>query len=359
MAMVPSYNERMAQTPNRPVRMSLAALGDREARAIAARSRAALDRPLGADAELSVAVVTDDAVLLGAFQRAAGIALAPGASVERRGSGGPEVRVGPGTVHVALSLAHPGSLVACDESHIVNRTVRPLLRALTRAGGTGAPAHYFGRDWISIAHRPVGWVGVAHDAGSRRTLFEAFVAVRTPFAVTERESFLGKPQATLEGLAGAAVDEGKLARAIAEAYSRDVEVVPLDGPEGPAVDPAANGDPPWAATVEEAIGTLGAGPDAHGVFRVGGDLLVSRDALARLEALAATAREEDLGRIVDQTLAAPGVALDGVRSLTSVRDVIVAARRREPSAGLRVVTDPRSPTTVARKCLAGHRSPPT
>jgi hypothetical protein len=328
MAMVPSYNEQMAQTPNRPVRMGLVLAGDREARAIAARSRAALDRPLGADAELSVTVVLDDAVLLGAFQRAAGLGIASGASVQRRGSGGPEVRVGPGTVHVALSLAHPASLVACDEKHIVNRTVRPLLRALTKAGGTGAPAHYFGRDWVSIAHRPVAWVGFAHDATTRRTLFEALVAVRTPFAVTERGSFLGKPQATLEGLAGAAVDEAKLAQAIADAYSRGVEVVPLDGPDGSAVDPAAEGDPPWAATVEEAIGTLGAGVDAQGVFRVGGDLLVSRDALARLEARAATAGEEDLGRIVDETLAAPGVALDGVRSLTGVRDVIAAARRR-------------------------------
>jgi len=342
MAMVPSYNEQMAQTPNRPVRsdlredvpresrgrMGLAALGGREARILAALSRTALDRPLGADAELSVAVVLDDAVLLGAFQRAAGLAIEAGARVERRGSGGPEVRVGPGTVHVALSLTHPASLTSCDEKHIVNRTVRPLLRALTKAGAAGAPAHYFGRDWVSVAHRPVAWVGFAHDAGTRRTLFEAFVAVRTPFAVTERASFLGKAQATLEGLAGAAVDEGKLAQAIADAYSRDVEVVPLDKPEGLGVDPAADGDPPWAATVEEAIGTLGAGTDARGVFRVGGDLLVSRDALARLQSLAATAGEEDLGRIVDETLAAPGVALDGVRSLTSVRDVIASARRR-------------------------------
>jgi len=34
-----------------------------------------------------------------------------------------------------------------------------------------------------------------------------------------------------------------------------------------------------------------------------------------------------VGRVVDETLAAPGVALDGVRSLTTVRDVVLAARR--------------------------------
>jgi hypothetical protein len=84
-------------------------------------------------------------------------------------------------------------------------------------------------------------------------------------------------------------------------------------------------DPPWAATCEEAIGTLGAGPDARGTLRVGGDLLVSRDALARLEVRAAHASADDLGRIVDEALAAPGVALDGVKSLASVCDVIARA----------------------------------
>jgi hypothetical protein len=211
--------------------------------------------------------------------------------------------------------------VACDEKRIVNRYVRPLLRALTASSTT--QAHFFGRDWISLAHRPVGWVGFGHDASSQRTLFEAFVAVRTPFALSERASLLGKPQATLEELAGRSIDALDLAEAIVKAYGRDAEVVPL-----PALSPGREAarveeDPPWSATVEEAIGSIGAGPDARGVFRVGGDLLVSRDALARLEARVAQGlSKEDLGRIVDETLAAPGVALDGVRSLASVRDVI-------------------------------------
>jgi hypothetical protein len=62
-------------------------------------------------------------------------------------------------------------------------------------------------------------------------------------------------------------------------------------------------------------------------MRVGGDLLVSRDALARLETLVTDARDEDVGRIVQETLGAPGVAIDGVRSLAGVRDVILRARR--------------------------------
>jgi len=315
--MVSSYLRREVAVSIMPTSLAIALAGHQDARAIAASSRATLDRPLRCAAELSLAVASDDAVLAGAFQRAVG---------HRRGSGGPEVRVGPGTVHVALALEHPASLVPCDEKHIVNRYVRPLLRALTRAGGTGAAAHFFGRDWISLAHRPVAWVGFAHDATTRRTLFEAFVAVRTPFALTERASFLGKPQGTLEALAGAAVDEGRLVQAIADAYAGDAGSVPFEWPDAPSPGDAL-AEPPWAAVVDEAIGPIGAGPDAQGVFRVGGDLLVSRDALARLEQLAATAPEAELGRLVDETLAAPGVALDGVRSLTSIRDVIAAARR--------------------------------
>jgi hypothetical protein len=252
----------------------------------------------------------------------------------RRGSGGPEVRIGPATVHIALALAHPGALVPCDEKRIVNRCVRPLLKAVTRVG---ALAHFFGRDWVSVAHRPAAWVGFAHDATTQRTVFEAFVAVRAPFHDEARDgprpSLLGKEPGTLEGITGKAVDPHALVEAIARAYAEawDAEEVPIAvgvEPSATATDDAAGAtgvEPPWAATVDEAIGTIGAGRDAGGVFRVGGDLLVSRDALARLEARSVAAAEADLGRVVDETLAAPGVALDGVRSLESVRDVIARA----------------------------------
>jgi len=269
-----------------------------------------------------VAVAGEDALIVGAFQRAHGMPKAW--PLARRGSGGPEVRVGTGTVHVALALAHPGALVPCDERRIVNRSVRPLLRALTK---TSKLAHFFGRDWVSVAHRPAAWVGFAHDAGTRRTLFEAFVAVRTPFALADRPSFLGKPQGTLEEIGRQPLDPRIIADAIADAYlaAYNAEPVEITVPETwpPADDLRA--DPPWAATCDEAIGIIGAGPDAAGVFRVGGDLLVSRDALAELEERVAAASTSDIRRIVDDTLGRPGVAIDGVRSLASVAEVIESA----------------------------------
>lgn len=270
------------------VRIGIIRAGELAARELAAHSRASLDRPLRVPAELMVAIASNEALVLGAFQRGAG--MPDTAALVRRGSGGPEVPVARGALHVLLAMASPSALVACDERRIVNRAVRPLLRALTRVGHL---AHYFGRDRVVVARQPVGWVGFAHDAASGRTTFEAFVDVREP----------------------------RLLEAVVDAYARDREPVTLDVPDAPADEPAdPRADPPWAATRAEAIGTLGAGPDARGLFRVGGDLLVSRDALARLEAAALGA--PDVGRLVDDTLAAPGVALDGVRSLETIREVI-------------------------------------
>jgi hypothetical protein len=312
-------------------RLAILRAGDRTASEVASHSREALDRPLAHPGELWTAIVRDDALLIGAFQRARDLgpgeddATIPPVPRLRRGSGGPSVRVGPGTVHVALSLSRPDAMTACDEKRIVNRAVRPLLRALTKIG---ALAHFFGRDWVSVHHRPAAWVGFAHDASTRRTLFEAFVAVRTPFAVN-RPSFLGKPPGALDALVGAVVDPRRLVDALVQAYTLawDAEAIEVDAPAASLDEGDVFADPPWASTVDEAIGRLGAGFDAGGRFRVGGDLLVSRDALARLEARVAEAGQDDVARVIDETLTAPGVALDGVRSLTSVRDLVLRARR--------------------------------
>ncbi|WP_394825327.1 hypothetical protein [Pendulispora albinea] len=342
---------------------------------IGALGERAMTAPQSHAGELTVARLREVALVLGAFQRrvaqdevvqgevarSAGAhgagahgeeAHAGGAESDarryvRRVSGGPLVEVGPGTVHVLLGLAHPAAFVAADASRLVNRYVRPLLAALTKLG---QKANFFGRDWISVAKRPVAWVGFAHDAGSGRAVLEAFIAVATPFATgdrTARASFLGKAPATLEEVLGRAVDLDALIETIARAYvdayaCTRADLAPWassgsDGPYGssepdePAPEVAT--DPPWAATAETIIGTVAAGPDARGIFRVGGDFLASRDAVVRLERELAELPEgagadgiHRVHELVEAAFTAPDVALEGVRSPASIADVIVRAR---------------------------------
>jgi hypothetical protein len=306
--------------------LGIFSVAEQSTASLAAHSLNALDRPLRVGAELWVAVAKDDATLLGAFGRGVGTPLAW--RLERRGSGGPIVHVGPETIHVALSMAHPGVLFDADHRRIVNRSVRPLLRALTLFT---PGAYYFGRDWVAVAHRPAAWVGFGHDTATGRTLFEAFVAVSVPFATGAMTSSLGKAPTTLTAIVGHALDPTAIAHAIVESYARGTDPVVVDAlPEAcPVAQPRPNpsDDPPWAATRIEAIGVVGAGPDATGTFRVGGDLLVSRDALRRLEARVVSAGDEAaIVRAVNEELGAGRAALDGVRTLESVADVIARAR---------------------------------
>ncbi|WP_394835324.1 hypothetical protein LVJ94_00165 [Pendulispora rubella] len=278
---------------------------------------------------LSVSPLEEDLVVLGAFQRRTDT----GMRCVRRTSGGAAVEVGRGTLHVLLTLEHPAALVPCDALRLVNRYVRPLLAALTKLG---QKASYFGRDWISMAKRPIAQVGFAHEASTGRAAFEAFVAVSTPFAtgsLAARASFQGKAPATLEDVHARPIDVAALADAIehayAEAYGDALTIAPRTAPRW---DPAPL-DPPWTATAEEAIGEIGAGPDAQGTFRIGGDFLASRDAVENLERMLAErctkgpAGMDIVQQCVESTFMVPDVALVGVRSPTSLAEIIVRALR--------------------------------
>lgn len=294
----------------------MARFGDVAAEEIAAWSRGALDAPLAGDALLVIARPSSRATVLGALQRATAPAM-------RRGSGGAAASVGPGTLWIALSLARASALVACEPARILNRYVRPLLRALTKVGAT---AKYFDRDWISVANRPAALVGLAHDAASGRALFEAIVAVSHPFAQGDRASYLGKSPGTLAEIVGA-VDLASLEAAVVDAYASAYARSPVDVAPTRAIDRTlAPVDPPWIATASCPIGEIGAGPDARGVLRVGGDFMASRDAVAALESRAAAAPLDEIPAIVDAAFGAPSVALFGLRDLADVVRVVEEAR---------------------------------
>jgi hypothetical protein len=308
--------------------LGLRSFGAIAAHELAARSRTALDAPLEEDAELWLAEPADEAVLLGCFQR--GCEVTDTRPLARRGSGGAAVLVGPGSLWLGLALAHPAALVACDASKLLNRHVRPLLRALTKVG---CDARYFGRDWVSIKHRPGAALGFAHDAQSGRSFVEALIAVRTPFALGARGSFLGHEPGTLESIVGNAIDVARLRDAIVGAYGttyeRTTRSLALATPPLVKDEEELRADPPWRATREEALGVIAAGPDARGVLRLGGELLASRDAVANVErdvaALGRGASPTEVERIVTRAFTAPGVATLGVRSFARVSDVLVHA----------------------------------
>lgn len=211
------------------------------------------------------------------------------------------MRVGPGTLWLQLEL----TLEGLPADKLVNRHVRPLLKALTKV--TSQPVSYFGRDWISMAHRPVGFVGFAHDAAKDTGLLEAVIGVDEAFVPAPRASFMGKEPTMLNG------DRQRLLGAVIAAYGLEARGLP----EASAVTE----EPPWTATQEEAIGVIAAGRDAHGRLRLGGEFMASSDAVARLEEALASS-SEDLERIIDNAFA--GATLFGAK-LESIRDVLVKA----------------------------------
>ena len=289
--------------------------------AAASASHDAMSRPLVHAVELSVSDLVDDGELLGAFQRRGDART--DLPLARRATGGGSVRSGDGIIQCVLALETPSALVAANEDQILNRYVRPFLAALTKVA---APAHYFGRDWISISHRPAAHVSFAHLRDTERTVVEVFVAARRTFASGVRSSHLGKEPIVLTEVAKSPVTADALRDALlAELAERHgLEAVSLPDRVPPPPSPVLD-EPPWDASLDESIGPLCAGRDRAGMLRVGGELMASTDAIGALEERLRDASRQDLDAIVDAVFTAPKVALFGVRSLHSIRDVIAAA----------------------------------
>lgn len=238
-------------------------------------------------------------------------------------------------LYVGLLLPFPGALLPSTEEQILNRSVRPVLRAMTR---TGVLTHYFGRDFLSAKKHPVALTSFAHDATTRRTLVETFVSITEPVTTHERPSYDGKPAATLTELRGKDVDLESLADHLAKEHSlgfstpewpdpKAVSSVVRDVVEG-GLDAKPCDEVPWTARVDEAIGPLFSGRDAHGKVRLGGELVASRDRVAWLEARVDDATDDELGGLIDEAFGAPGVALFGVRRLASILEVVREGRAR-------------------------------
>lgn len=243
----------------------------------------------------------------------------------RRVSGGRSVRLTDGAVLLVVALPTVDALVAdVTAGNLLNRMLRPLLKALT---AEGALAHYFGRDWVSVAKRPAVMTSFAHERATGRTVIEAFLGTTSGVApVPSHPAYLGKPPGSLEELVGRRFVAHELARRLGDRFLAALSMPVIDHDEDFELDDALTlvADPPWTVTVEEAIGRLGACRTETGEIRLGGELMVSRDALSGLEGWLAEARDVDEVREAVRTcLGVEGTALFGVRDLEALVSLVV------------------------------------
>src|SRR5262249_56052748 len=97
--------------------------------------------------------------------------------VVRRHTGGAAVYGGAGVLYLALGLLDASVLMPCPPGKLLNRNVRGFLTGLR---ALGVAAHYFGRDFVSVAVQPAAYVGWA-EYGDGRALLEFFLGHDTTF----------------------------------------------------------------------------------------------------------------------------------------------------------------------------------
>lgn len=293
------------------------------------------------------AVLTGAGLALGAHQRAEqAVQLAhardSGVSVVRRVSGGPTMRGGDGVVYLAIGLRTASTLLECPRDRVLNRNVRGLLAGLS-AGGVAA--HYFGREFVSLARRPAVGCHWSRDAQGH-VLLEFFLGVsalhlpddalvayparvepalngKVPitfaeaYATTERRS---APDAD-------ALIELALVRGYAQSYQLELESVAAPD-VSPYLDLAAHDDDDGALRFsqphEVPIGFVSAGLSVRdGLIRdarLAGDFFVDADGAPLLRAALVdhAPSPETLVAAINATYGPRGVVIEGLRSLAPV-----------------------------------------
>ncbi len=302
-----------------------------------------LGLPLGAgrvEAAAYVAPIVGEGILLGRFQRVRSTLDLPrlegsGLSLVRRQSGGPALRVGRGQVYVSLELASPASLGGvADPARALNRHVRPLLRALTSLSDITATSG--GRDVILARGEPIARVFVHHHRGTGVTGLEAVIHVSRasdldPAVDLAHGAVERAPSRTLSEVLGREVETAAVVEAIV------AELAALAGGDVGSFAPAMlssrvdSEEPAFTAMIVESIGLVGAVVERDRVA-IGGDLMASHDAIEELgRALHGVTDAEEIGALIDRHLG--GAMLLGVKSLESIRKVVLAATKSANAPG--------------------------
>jgi len=304
---------------------------------------------------LLVAELSGDALLLGRHQRASS-ALSPSAlsgpiAVARRAGGGRTIAAGQGRIGVALALPDAGALLGgpIGADKVVNRYVRGLNAGLT-ACGTGAGAHFFGRDFVSAEGTQIAVVSQDGLPGGA-VLFEAVVAIERSLALPPDARGYpdhgdpradGPPHGTLAELWKSPRSFEQVAAAVAEGYERvygcpvtrgdgadapdEIDLLPPVREDEAGLEESGVADVP-IGFVEALVKVDG---DRVGDVRIRGDFLaptfvvedLERDLVGKPLEFAA------LGAAVDEAFRRPNAAVLGVTRMRIFPDAILAAAGR-------------------------------
>lgn len=289
---------------------------------------------------LAASVVEGRAIALGAAQRAGRVvdleaARAAGVRVLRRSTSGTAAYLGGAAVIWTLALPHVAALVPdATPATLLNRNVRGFLKGLSRAG---AVAHYFGREWIAVKHRPAALLGFDATAEGAVLIeviagLDATIAIPPALATAAERAvdrWLGKEPAALREVIGEASAEAIAAEvidAVAARAQASLERVATPAEAGLALEVTDPDDPLPAGFRAGPMAKVPIGwvetafhPTSGRVW-LGGDVLAPAFALHALAAAAERAERAER----DQRDEAPGTAppIDGAR----VGDLAAAAR---------------------------------
>jgi len=280
---------------------------------------------------LASASFTTQALVLGALQRQDTLAGRSSArfdvQVRRRRSTGTEAQLDGAVLYHALALPRVDALFADASARtLLNRNLRALLRGYTAAG---VPLRYFGTEVLALLGQPVALVGY-DESESGAILIEVLLGLENPCVV--RSALKRASPAALDAVVQRLLPAHEfLLRAVSGTVERlGATGVDVAGslPPAPAFAVPASSSAPASVPIPLGMVEASTEPD----LRVTGDLLVSRAALARVEALAGAALAS--GTAPSEAVLAPlqGAPLDGARPTDLLRVLREACRGVTPSS---------------------------
>jgi hypothetical protein len=273
---------------------------------------------------LASASFTAQALVLGSLQRVDTLRARSSARFEgrmaRRFSTGTEAQLDGAVLYHALALPRVDALFSDASARtLLNRNLRSILRGYTAAG---VPLRYFGTEVLALLGHPVALVGYDQTANGA-VLIEVLIGLENPCVV--RPALRREPPASLFGLLRRESPRHEFLQRALSGICERLALTPLDvssalpSPRA-VVEPAATLPP---AAVAVPLGVVEAVIQPHP--RVTGDLLISRAALAQVEALAQAALAA--GNSLSEAVLAPlqGAPIDGARPADLLHALSAAA----------------------------------